>query len=138
MTTIKCFLHFIFLFTDVSWMIMKKKGYFQICWNLWFDENCANVFIECRKFTLFFIFSLYQSFWLVLFFCCGHSKQSYTSRNRWKQDEAIKFTMPNLKRWVSSWYEFEASIKCGDRANEIKTGSTERLATHLHNLRYVS
>lgn len=69
------------------------------------------------------------------FFCCGHSKQSYTSRNSWKQDEVIKFTMPNLKRWVSSWYEFEASIKCGERANEIKTGSTERLVTHLHNLR---
>lgn len=83
-------------------------------------------FYWMQKFTLFFlIFSLSR------FFCCGHSKQSYASQNRWKQDEAITFTMPNSRRWVSIqliWVPNE-SIEWK------KNGSSERLATHLHNLR---
>lgn len=117
------------LFTDVN---RNKKKYFTVfASNLWFDENCANVFIECRNLHCFFSFSLSFSFSLGFCFCCGHSKQSYASQNRWKQDEAITFTMPNSRRWVS----IQLIWVSNENIEWKKTGSSERLATHLHNLR---
>lgn len=88
---------------DVKWSDRNRKSK---SWNLWFDdEDCANC-------CIFFLSSLFHSFvrfemqknlhcflgpFTLYRFCCGHLKQSYTTRNRWKQDVAINFSkMPKM------------------------------------------
>lgn len=95
------------MFTIRKWTkaVRRENGNW---WNLWFDENCANVFCWMQKSTLFHRTFFCLVFVAVVVFASSFARgvlllcvcvwslvtKLYTSRNRWKQDKAINFSMP--------------------------------------------
>lgn len=140
------------MFTIRKWTkaVRRENGNW---WNLWFDENCANVFCWMQKSTLFHRTFFCPVFVAVVVFGSSFARgvlllcvcvwslvtKLYTSRNRWKQDKAINFSMPKCCErivqpvdnmslsWPTTVTEHNGKKYC--------VGSSERLATHSQNLR---
>lgn len=113
LTDSKCFTNCMFTFwkwnkephTDWKRVKENEKENGMEWWNLWFDENCAQMF--CMAMLYIFIVVVFEcrilhcslhplvhTFVLLLLLLLYHFeyRQSCISQNRWKQDKAINFT----------------------------------------------
>lgn len=154
LTDSKCFTNCMFTFwkwnkephTDWKRVKENEKENGMEWWNLWFDENCAQMFCMAMYIFIVVVFQcrilhcslhpLVHTFVLLLLLLLLYHfeyRQSCISQNRWKQDKAINFTMSEC------WARMESSQLILASLGWAKTAENKNCYTWLHNYKiYVS